>query len=247
MLYPFINPSIHQSIDPSIQSITPSTQLKIQPIIDERQDPGAALLPIIDSRGQLAIILQNEGKTVGVEIGVQSGGFSETILKTWAKCEKYIMIDPWMHQEFLQVGAKVDSEKLKNNAMFQQKKKRLQRFEDNGVKLEYIRDLANKAQTQVPDDSLDFIYIDGRHDYKAVQEDLKLYWPKLRKGGIFAGPDFVDAFAGEIGRLYLDADGNMQEDNKGVKSAVEEFAKLHNRQIVVPRQEKKSATWYFRK
>lgn len=32
--------------------------------------------------------------------------------------------------------------------------------------------------------SLDFVYVDARHDYCAVKEDILLYWPKVRPGGI---------------------------------------------------------------
>lgn len=36
---------------------------------------------------------------------------------------------------------------------------------------------------------LDFVYIDGNHDYKYVKEDLNLWWPKVRQGGVLAGHD----------------------------------------------------------
>ena len=32
------------------------------------------------------------------------------------------------------------------------------------------------------DFSLDFIYIDGRHDYTGVKEDLEAWWLKLKNG-----------------------------------------------------------------
>ncbi len=41
--------------------------------------------------------------------------------------------------------------------------------------------------------AFDFIYLDARHDYCAVAEDIKCYWPKVRPGGILAGHDFIDA------------------------------------------------------
>ena len=30
-------------------------------------------------------------------------------------------------------------------------------------------------------------YLDGRHDYAGVKEDLQVWWPKLRPGGLLAG------------------------------------------------------------
>eukprot|EP00758_Cryptobia_borreli_P017336 Tbor_TRINITY_DN6182_c4_g1::TRINITY_DN6182_c4_g1_i11::g.22020::m.22020 len=37
----------------------------------------------------------------------------------------------------------------------------------------------------------DYIYVDARHDYKGVLDDISQWWPKLKKGGIMAGHDYV--------------------------------------------------------
>ena len=50
---------------------------------------------------------------------------------------------------------------------------------------------ADAAKT-VPDDSLDFVYLDARHDFNGVFEDLSVWWPKLKMGGILAGHDYCD-------------------------------------------------------
>ena len=47
------------------------------------------------------------------------------------------------------------------------------------------------------DESVRFVFIDADHSYDAVLSDLKEWWPKLRKGGIFAGHDYgVKAWPG---------------------------------------------------
>jgi len=40
-----------------------------------------------------------------------------------------------------------------------------------------------------PDESFDFIFLDGGHDYETIIEDIKGWYPKLKKGGIFGGHD----------------------------------------------------------
>eukprot|EP00758_Cryptobia_borreli_P017348 Tbor_TRINITY_DN6182_c4_g1::TRINITY_DN6182_c4_g1_i8::g.22014::m.22014 len=37
----------------------------------------------------------------------------------------------------------------------------------------------------------DYIYVDARHDYKGVLDDISQWWPKLKKGGIMAGHGYL--------------------------------------------------------
>lgn len=64
-------------------------------------------------------------------------------------------------------------------------------FQNLGVELEYMRMLTSEAVDRISNDSIDFIYVDARHDYCGVKEDLELYFPKLRSGGIIAGGRLV--------------------------------------------------------
>jgi len=50
---------------------------------------------------------------------------------------------------------------------------------------------SRKAVVRIPDNSLDFIYIDGDHSYQGFFEDLALYFQKMRKNSIIAGHDFT--------------------------------------------------------
>jgi hypothetical protein len=69
------------------------------------------------------------------------------------------------------------------------------------------------AAARFEDLSLDFVFLDARHEYDAVRQDLAAWWPKLRPGGLFAGHDYiwspgvraaVDAFVAEqdLGRAF---------------------------------------------
>lgn len=39
---------------------------------------------------------------------------------------------------------------------------------------------------------LDFVFIDGNHQYEYVKRDLELYWPLIKHGGIMCGHDYTD-------------------------------------------------------
>ena len=61
--------------------------------------------------------------------------------------------------------------------------------------------------SQIADESLDCIFIDGDHTYNAVFADLEFWWKKLRVGGQILGDDYWMA---------------------SVSSAVKDFSKKYN-------------------
>lgn len=52
-----------------------------------------------------------------------------------------------------------------------------------------IRSKSSAVADIIDDNSLDYIFIDGDHSYEAVLNDCRLYYKKVRSGGIFAGHD----------------------------------------------------------
>ena len=118
------------------------------------------------------------GFKVGVELGVQSGGFAGIMLNTWKSCDKYYLVDLWSQQNNYHDWANVDNatqEKVMNDA-----KNNLKQWESKTV---FIRNYTSAALPFVPG-LVDFIYVDARHDYCGAWEDMTLWWPKLRTGGI---------------------------------------------------------------
>ena len=47
-------------------------------------------------------------------------------------------------------------------------------------------------------ESLDVVFIDLTHTYEAVKEDIKLWLPKVKKGGFIAGDDYHEHWKGVI-------------------------------------------------
>jgi hypothetical protein len=52
------------------------------------------------------------------------------------------------------------------------------------------RQFSVEAAATVPDASLDFIYIDGAHNFANVMADLLAWVPKVQSGGIISGHDY---------------------------------------------------------
>ena len=49
---------------------------------------------------------------------------------------------------------------------------------------------------------LDFVYIDGNHRYEYVKEDIELYFPKVKIGGVIGGHDFKKDEPGVIRAVF---------------------------------------------
>ena len=129
--------------------------------------PKRGLRPLKD-RILMGYLLEEYGLTRGVEVGVKQGNFALSVLSQWKSCQSYKLVDLWKHQENYVDKANVDQET--QDRYFQETKATLKAY---GNVTEYYRMSSTEAAKQMERDSLDFAYIDARHDYCGVTEDLE--------------------------------------------------------------------------
>lgn len=122
---------------------------------------------------------------VGVEIGTGEGNSAFGVLYT-LNIKKLYLIDPY--ELFETDPNRVEVMK----GISEKAKKNLSVYND---KIEYIKLRSSDAVNLIPED-VDFIYIDGDHSFKSVNEDIRLYYPKLKKSGVMGGDDFSPKFHG---------------------------------------------------
>jgi len=135
---------------------------------------------------------------VGVEIGTFRGVNAYAIL-SFLPVRMLYLVDPYLkYDEYVESWIPNHSQNDFNND-YVIAKKRLRKFND---KITFIKTKSEEATTLIPDD-LDFIYIDGNHKYEYVKQDLELYYPKLRDGGVLGGDNFEVEFQG-IPRAVLE-------------------------------------------
>ena len=65
-------------------------------------------------------------------------------------------------------------------------------------KYQSIRGLSTEVSKRFKDETLDTVFIDATHTYEAVKEDIAAWLPKVKKGGILAGDDYVPGWDGVI-------------------------------------------------
>ena len=199
----------------------------------------------IKTREDIPSFLQESGMKVGAELGVQRGIFSLHTLLNWPSCTKYVLVDLWSQHSNYEDLANVDTAQQGN--ITQQMLTSLKRFQD---KIEICRNHTTACATQYPDNFFDYIYVDARHDYKGVSEDLVAWWPKLKDGGVFAGHDYVSNDDGPMqsGENWtVNYDGTIDPLGRAVKGAVDDFARSINRQVVVTYREAAWNSWLIRK
>jgi predicted O-methyltransferase YrrM len=65
-------------------------------------------------------------------------------------------------------------------------------------KYKAIKATSKAAARKFKAESLDVVFIDLTHTYEAVKEDIKLWLPKVKKGGYIAGDDYHENWKGVI-------------------------------------------------
>ena len=65
-------------------------------------------------------------------------------------------------------------------------------------KYKAIKATSKAAARKFTSESLDVVFIDLDHSYEAVKEDIKLWLPKVKKGGYIAGDDYHENWKGVI-------------------------------------------------
>jgi hypothetical protein len=202
-------------------------------------------IPTFKARAELGRICKTEKFKRGVELGVQRGLFAKTVLQAWSSCEKYVLVDLWEHQHNYEDVANKDN--AEQESIMKQALANVAPFKDI---IEVCRNFTTVCALQYPDAFFDFIYVDARHDFKGVLEDLHAWWPKLSPGGIMAGHDYVTQGDGPTrsGQNWtVNFDGTIDMTGTVVKGAVDKFAKHLNVQVSVSYREPGWNTWAIRR
>ena len=201
----------------------------IQKIYDEN--------PCESKRGLASFVNTLHPNGIGVEIGVLRGEYSKIILDRWKNGTLYL-VDTWRH-----IDEYIDLNGRDNQYHYDCMVETAKNIVDHENRAHMIRMDSVQSANLFPDEFFDFIFIDADHSYEAVVRDIEAWWPKIKKGGIFAGDDFIP----EDGDIWLinNADGSREFAGKfGVRKAVTEFGIKNNVKIYSTTSEPYWKQWY---
>lgn len=139
---------------------------------------------MLEKNELLPFLINKYGCTNGAEIGVRDGENAARLLQLTSMYLYGIDIQLWPSVQQLM-------------------SKYLNRFS-------FYHMTSAEASDHFCEEELDFIYIDANHRYPGISLDLKLWYPKLKLGGVFCGDDYCNCW-------------NPTEGQYEVVRAVEEF------------------------
>lgn len=141
---------------------------------------------------------------IGVEVGTDKGYFANVLLSN-SKLDILYCVDLYPDNLF---GIADGQDR------FVEAKSALSKYIEDG-RAEFKIGESAEVSNQFEDESIDFCYIDADHSYNFIVSDLKAWYPKVKKGGVFSGHDYKSI------------------KKCGVERAVNEFCEEHGYELTI--------------
>lgn len=177
-----------------------------------------------DVRAQ-EVLKRLNGSAVGAEIGVFGGDMSVSLLSR--PDLTLLMVDSWKGGGESYQGDSGDFHATLSQEQQDSYYRRTQevvRFAGERAKI--IRKDSCNAARDIPDGSLDFVFIDADHSYEGSKADIEAWVRKVKPGGLLSGHDY----------------GNTQFPKFGVTRSVSEFSRTTG----LPVELGENFTWFIR-
>ena len=139
----------------------------------------------------IAELINKYGINIYAEIGIYKGGNIRRIVR---RCPhvKYYLVDPYKANPNKKGGIyRHDQEHFDF----------LKSFVANNIKnydAEWMYTTSLKASKKFDDDFFDMVFIDADHSYNAVKQDIKVWLPKIKPGGIIIGHDYNNRWKNDV-------------------------------------------------
>jgi len=134
-----------------------------------------------------------------IEVGVFAGHFSQVVLE---QIPNLVLkgIDPYIGDDGSYPGNFSYSDELPDKVL--PYLVALETYEKYPDRAQLIPGTSKEIAPQIPDNVLDFVFIDGCHLYECIHEDLTLWIPKVKPGGIICGHDFSPQWPGVVRAVH---------------------------------------------
>ena len=191
-----------------------SEYICLEPDLNTLAEQGLDSLTIYDSREELVCSCLRDDMVIA-EIGVFEGEFSEFLLSA-ARLREFYVVD--LFDGVVGSGDK-NGNHYKEIEMPDVYAQLLGKYRSSEAITVY-KGSSQDFFRHIPDDTLDFVYIDGDHTYEGCRADLENAYAKVKKDGFILGHDYsFNPFKTESTYEF------------GVKKAVDQFCESHHQAI----------------
>lgn len=136
-----------------------------------------------------------ESCRVAVEVGSQQGWFAYRVMRN-SSIERLYCVDPWIGKKRHDGDGEYNYKCWKKNLSQWIATKNWESGRVMPIRMKSIN--AVDAWKSIESRPIDFLFIDGDHTRKAVLTDLETWEPAVRHGGLIAGHDWSEYWAGEV-------------------------------------------------
>lgn len=142
------------------------------------------------STAYLRAYFKNQQHIRGVEVGVYKGLNAQQLFKYFGERLRLGLVDPYdlsmlEDKSHFNDGTGKILQEAKRDAL-----RRLSSWVESGHATPiYLK--SETAHKEFLPELLDFVYIDANHSYEHTLQDLRLWWPKIRRGGVLVIDDWA--------------------------------------------------------
>lgn len=134
-------------------------------------------------------ILKKRPHRTGAEIGVYKGVTTSHLLARFRDIEKLYCVDVWEYRHEYEMTR--EEYKWRQPSDYHDAFRTFQEaIAPHRERVIPLKMSSEEAAKQVPDESLDFVFIDANHAYEFAKQDIGLWTPKVRAGGVIIGHDY---------------------------------------------------------
>jgi hypothetical protein len=171
---------------------------------------------------ELIQVIKDNGYKSFIEVGVWEGKNIIEIAKKFPETNCY-GIDPYDYREYgNQLFHKDDKStllRINSETVYKDTFAHTQKYKN----FHLIREASSNATRHFNNESIDVIFIDANHSYESVKNDIDLWLPKVKPGGVLSGHDYSIAFFGVIQAV----NEKLGSDNIVIKSDATWFYYKH--------------------
>lgn len=142
----------------------------------------------------LASVINENGFTVGAEVGTALGDTTLFLMQICNKLERLYAVDDWRR-------IPVEGSAFNRDDMEQVFRRKLGAYMG---RTKILKGVSWEQASRVSDGELDFVFIDASHDQESVEKDIRAWLPKVKDTGILSGHDLhFEGVVAALDNLHL--------------------------------------------